>query len=297
MNLKGKVAVITGSGQGLGKVFALRLLQGGAKVCLSDVNEDIGKTTLKEFTDKFGEDNVHFMRCDVRKEEEMTALYDGAEQFFKGKVGIFCNNAGINHLPGWRMCMDIDIMSVMFGCELAMSRMSTEAGGSGGLIVNTASLAGIVPGFDQASVSYFVAKHGVVALTRTLGVNHTLRKTGVKVQCICPSFADTAIVSSLTSNSQNRIEKEFGLMTPEFVGDCFLKLVKCGENGAAMAVVKDCPPFIVTDYSKQMVQAMALGAVFANKVFGCEVFTTRHQLMMMVAIFVIFNLLLYGILL
>jgi len=92
-----------------------------------------------------------------------------------------------------------------------------------------------VPGFDQASVSYFVAKHGVVALTRTLGVNHTLRKTGVKVQCICPSFADTAIVSSLTSNSQNRIEKEFGLMTPEFVGDCFLKLVKwrerCGDGG------------------------------------------------------------------
>ena len=60
----------------------------------------------------------------------------------------------------------------MGGCELAMSRMGKDKGGKGGLIVNTASMAGIVMGWDRTKYSYFAAKHAVVCLTRTLGVSH-----------------------------------------------------------------------------------------------------------------------------
>ena len=51
------------------------------------------------------------IRCDVTKEDDLTALYDGAEKHFGGSVDIFCNNAGINHTAGWKKCMEIDIVS------------------------------------------------------------------------------------------------------------------------------------------------------------------------------------------
>ena len=59
----------------------------------------------------------------------------------------------------------------MSGTELAMERMGLDKGGKGGLIVNTASLAGIVPGWNRESYSYFASKHAVVSLTRSLGVS------------------------------------------------------------------------------------------------------------------------------
>ena len=54
---------------------------------------------------------VWFCRCDVTKQEDLVALYDGCEEYFKTKVDIFCNNAGINTALGWRKCMDINIVS------------------------------------------------------------------------------------------------------------------------------------------------------------------------------------------
>jgi hypothetical protein len=63
-------------------------------------------------------DPLHWMkypfngRCDVTKRDELLALYEGAEKHFGSAVEVFCNNAGINHVPGWRKCMDIDIVSI-----------------------------------------------------------------------------------------------------------------------------------------------------------------------------------------
>merc|ERR1712183_348470 len=176
MKVRGKIIVITGSAQGLGKAFARRLLSGGARVCISDIQDEVGLKTCQELGSEFGKENLHFVRCDVTKEDDLIGLYDGAEKHFGGAVDIFCNNAGINHTAGWKKCMEIDIMAVMTGTYLAMQRMSKKNGGSGGLIINTASAAGIVfgagvedEGKELADAnSYFVAKHGVVALTRSL---------------------------------------------------------------------------------------------------------------------------------
>ena len=68
-------------------------------------------------------------------------------------------------------------MAVMAGTELALERMGVDKGGRGGLIVNTASLAGIVPGWHRESYSYFASKHAVVSLTRTLGVRKLFFKS------------------------------------------------------------------------------------------------------------------------
>jgi len=290
--IQGKVAVITGSAQGLGKAFASKLLNEGAKVCLSDVREDTGLATLKEFGEKFGQQNIHFVQCDVTKDEDIINLYESCEAHFNKKVDIFCNNAGINHLPGWRKCMQIDIMAVMTATEIVMERMSVVNGGNGGLIVNTASLAGIAKGFGQESVSYFVAKHGVVTLTRTLGQDLLTNKNGIKHMCICPAFADTAIIENV-GVSREKLEKLTGIMTPDFVADCFLKLVKTGSNGDAMVVLKNYPPFIYGDHSKQMITALAMGAKLTEKFLGGAIFSTKHQVGLLVAVAALVIILFY----
>ena len=68
MDIQNKVAIITGSAQGLGKAFAIRLLEAGAKVCLSDVNRESGEATLAELQEKYGKGWVGFVSCDVTNE-------------------------------------------------------------------------------------------------------------------------------------------------------------------------------------------------------------------------------------
>ena len=92
-------------------------------------------------------------------------------------VDLLVNNAGINTNHGWRPCMEVNIMSVMLGTEIALERMRKF--NKAGQIINTASMAGLGPGLSEKMLAYTVSKHGVVALTRTMGattkVRHTLR--------------------------------------------------------------------------------------------------------------------------
>jgi len=281
MELKDRIVVITGSAQGLGKAFAKRILQDGAKVCLSDIQETTGEQTKKEFQETFGQDKVHFVRCDVTKMEELTNLYDEAESYFKDKVDIWCNNAGINHNSGWRKCMDIDIMAVMAGTNLAMERMDKQKGGRGGLIVNTASAAGIVFGNADAELaqanSYFAAKHGVVALTRSLANSEIEATTGVKIKCICPSFADTNIIRDGMASAEavrDQITNRFGgIMTPEYVAEGFRSLIVDCSNGSALVVAKDVPFFTYPNLSMPLLVTLAIGA----KLCGVRVFQWQHQ--------------------
>ena len=124
MDIINKVCVITGSAQGLGKAFAVKLLSGGARVCISDLKQEIGEKTLVELRERFGDGNVCFVSCDVTSEEQFTNLLDKAQEFFKVPcVDILVNNAGINTNFGWRKCMEVNIMAVMMGTEIAMKRM------------------------------------------------------------------------------------------------------------------------------------------------------------------------------
>merc|ERR1712126_583858 len=108
MQVRDAVCLVTGSAQGLGKAFAVRLLAAGAKVCISDVREEGGLATLKELREKFGEDKVTFVQCDVTKPEQFSKLFDECEAYFKVKcIDLSVNNAGINTNLGWRKCMEM----------------------------------------------------------------------------------------------------------------------------------------------------------------------------------------------
>jgi len=281
MDLKGKLSIITGSAQGLGKAFAVRLLAAGAKVCLSDINSEVGEKTLAELREKFGDDKVAFIRCDVTKKDELIALYDNCERHFDAKVEIFCNNAGINsNVAGWRRCMDINIIAAMEAAELVLERMSLEKGGRGGLLVNTASLAGIAQGWKKDLHSYFASKHAVVSMTRSLGSKETFKETGVKVQCICPSFADTAILNDPDGGNTNRamLEKNYGILTVEEVSEGFMQLVENCGNGAAVIVFKGAPPMVFYDFSLPLVYGMAFLAMAFDKVVGIRLLRLPHQI-------------------
>ena len=139
MDFNSKVAIITGSAQGLGKAFAARLMEVGVKVCISDVNKDKGEAALCELQEKFGAENVHFVSCDVTSDEQFRNLFNKTEEYFKaGCVDILVNNAGINTNYGWRKCMNVNIMAVMNGTEIALERMTKS--GKPCQIINTASM-------------------------------------------------------------------------------------------------------------------------------------------------------------
>ena len=81
----GKLCVVTGSGGGLGKEFAGRLLAKGCKVVISDINSALGEATTEELADIFGEDKVTFVQCDVTKADQWERLFKDAERTFGGQ--------------------------------------------------------------------------------------------------------------------------------------------------------------------------------------------------------------------
>ena len=113
--IKDHIAIITGSAQGFGKEFAKRLLQSGAKVCISDVNQSEGKKTTDEFINVFGKDNVTFKKCDVTKQEDWDELWNHAEDCFGDQVTLLINNAGVGPQFGWKACVDIMLVGVSIG--------------------------------------------------------------------------------------------------------------------------------------------------------------------------------------
>jgi len=280
MSVSNSVCVITGSAQGLGKAFAVRLLTAGAKVCLSDLKQETGEKTLAELRERFGEDKVCFVACNVTVEQDFKNLFDKAEEFFKVScVDILVNNAGINTNWGWKKCMEVNIMAVMTGTEIAMERMRKSP--KKGQIINVASMAGLGPGLSEDMVGYTVSKTGVIALTRTMA--QAIASHGVVTKCICPAWTDTEIVSSVATKDKSglkgHIQKLGGMMTPEYVAEGFYRLVTQCSNGSAMAVLKGTPYIIVPDYNKPMIISIVMVAKILEKVLGPDVVSRNYQIL------------------
>ena len=121
MEVRNKTCIITGSAQGLGKVFARILLDHGARVCISDLKEDAAKLTAEEFENTYGKERVCCVSCDVTKTEEFVNLFDETEKYFKVDcIDMLVNNAGLNTNFGWKKCMEVNIMGLMTGCDIEM---------------------------------------------------------------------------------------------------------------------------------------------------------------------------------
>ena len=166
--LKGKTAVITGSGRGIGKAIAMKLAALGANIVINDIPASDYADAACEEIKALGVDCI-VVKGDVRKSEDVAALVKAAMDEF-GSIDIFVNNAGVTRdglmlrmsEDDWDLVMDINLKGA-FNCIKAVARpMMKQRGGS---IINIASVVGVMGNAGQAN--YSASKAGLIGLTKT----------------------------------------------------------------------------------------------------------------------------------
>jgi NAD(P)-dependent dehydrogenase (short-subunit alcohol dehydrogenase family) len=197
--LDGKTALVTGAGSGIGKAISLTFAREGAKVMASDLNEDAAKAVAAQIEDSGGE--AQSLRTDTTKEEEVKSAIQTVVDAW-GRIDITVNNAGIGGQQyTWQQIIDVNQNGVYYGCLHSFAQMVKQ--GSGGAIVNLASMMGIVgsrlPGDFPGGVghAYHASKHAVVGLTRQFGIDGG--KHNIRVNALCPGWIDTPLLGPLKS--------------------------------------------------------------------------------------------------
>jgi NAD(P)-dependent dehydrogenase (short-subunit alcohol dehydrogenase family) len=204
-DLKGKVAVITGAAEGIGKAIALLAAAEGMKLVLADINAGSLAQTVNEIESSGVE--VLGMRVDVSKEEDVEQLANLAFERF-GNVHLLVNNAGVafaktaweTTAQDWEWLIGVNLYGVSHALRAFIPRMLDN--NEEGHIVNTASMAGLIS--SPALAAYGVSKFGVVAITEGLHHDLTLRKSQIGVSLLCPGWVKTRI----TDSERNREKKD-----------------------------------------------------------------------------------------
>ncbi|KAL3865728.1 hypothetical protein ACJMK2_043088 [Sinanodonta woodiana] len=248
MKVLGKVAVITGGARGFGKAFSEALLKRGAKVCFADIDVSGGQQSQRELAAKFGETSVHFVKCDVAKEEEFRDLFRECLSKFK-KINIMVNNAGILDEAGWEKCIDVNMTAMMRGTYLALEKMNPENGGEGGTIINVSSFAGLYPAHFLPA--YVATKHGILGFTRSLAMDPLYQSQGIQLATLCPAFASTNMVTDIIQGEAGsrqkilypdvaiKITENMGICSVADITDGFIELVeKENCNGDVLLIDK-----------------------------------------------------------
>lgn len=204
-NFLGKVAVITGGADGIGKAIARACAARGMKLVLADISEERLQRTVAELAAEGAE--VIGVAGNVAVEADVQALADKAFAQF-GKVHLLVNNAGValaknaweTTQADWDWVMGVNLYGVSNGLRAFVPRMLES--GEEGHVVNTASVAGLIS--EPSMAAYNASKFAVVTLTEGLHHDLTLRKANVKASVLCPAWVKTAI----TNAERNRADGE-----------------------------------------------------------------------------------------
>ena len=198
--LQDRVAVITGAGSGIGLATARRFAQEGAKVVVADLDEAAGKAAADEV-------GGLFVRADVTREDDVTALYATANETY-GSIDIAFNNAGISPpdddsilktgLDAWRRVQEVNLTSMYLCCKHVIPYMRAQGKGS---IINTASFVAKM-GAATSQISYTASKGGVLAMSRELGVQFA--REGIRVNALCPGPVNTPLLQELFAKDPER---------------------------------------------------------------------------------------------
>jgi NAD(P)-dependent dehydrogenase (short-subunit alcohol dehydrogenase family) len=202
MRLDGKVALITGGGSGMGRVASELFAVEGAKVVLTDVNDEAGAATA----DAIGE-HALYVHADVSKESEAESMVRAAIDRF-GRLDILYNNAGVMlsddgsvHTTDesiWDTTLSINVKGVAFGCKYGIPAMLENGGGS---IINVASFVAWL-GAATSQTAYTASKGAVLAMTREIAVEYA--RKGVRCNALCPGPIDTPLLAELLSDPARR---------------------------------------------------------------------------------------------
>jgi NAD(P)-dependent dehydrogenase (short-subunit alcohol dehydrogenase family) len=195
MRLKGRVALITGAGGGIGGESALLFASEGASVVVVDVSDAHGAETVKRVEAAGGK--AAYVHADVSKSKDCENMVRFAEERF-GKLDVLFNNAGIMDANDddavktsedvWERTLAINLKGVFLGCKHGIPALRRAGGGS---IINTASFVAHV-GAATPQIAYTASKGGVVALTRELAVIHA--RENIRVNALCPGPLKTELL-------------------------------------------------------------------------------------------------------
>ncbi|MBB2930826.1 SDR family oxidoreductase [Paraburkholderia silvatlantica] len=191
--LAGKVALVTGAGRGIGAAIARAFAAEGAAVVLAELDGATAAAMARDIANACAGARTLAVQTDVTQPASLRAAVEEAQRAF-GPVDVLVNNAGINVFADpltmtdedWRRCFAVDLDGVWNGCRAVLPGMVERRAGS---IINIASTHAfqIIPG----CFPYPVAKHGVIGLTRALGIEYAPQN--VRVNAIAPGYIETQL--------------------------------------------------------------------------------------------------------
>jgi NAD(P)-dependent dehydrogenase (short-subunit alcohol dehydrogenase family) len=198
MRVKGKMALITGGAQGLGRASALMLAREGAKVTVTDINA-AGAEAVAQEINAIAPGHGFAFAHDVTQEDQWQSVITSAVAAMGG-LNVLVNNAGIGggttvedtDFDTWKKVQAVDTDSVFLGCKYAIPHMRLHAPGS---IVNISSIAGLIAGHNMAA--YNAAKAAVWLLSKSVALHCAKRGYNIRSNSIHPTFIDTPILDGM----------------------------------------------------------------------------------------------------
>jgi NAD(P)-dependent dehydrogenase (short-subunit alcohol dehydrogenase family) len=245
-DIRGKTAFITGGASGIGRGIATAFVSAGSKVVLADLRQDHIDEAMQEFYERGHCQSVHAIRVDVTDRDAMSKAAEETDSVF-GKVHVIVNNAGVGiygpfqgtTYDDWDFGLAVNLGGVINGLQTFLPRI--RAHGEGGHVVNTASLAALVP-MPAQYVIYQVAKAAVVTLSEA--IRSDLAQESIGVSVLCPGPVRTNIhelaknrparfgIGEAYSTAQNSSDTQVRFPTmlePTAVGRLVLKAVQDDE--------------------------------------------------------------------
>jgi dihydroanticapsin dehydrogenase len=234
--LLGRVAVVTGGADGIGKATCVRFAREGAKVVVADINTDLGPKTVAEIQAAGGD--ALFVETDVAQEASIEQMVAATVAAY-GRIDILVNNAAIFVLRGidatveeWRRILDVNVIGASLVSKHVVPHIRRAGGGA---IVNLGSISSFIA--QPQFVTYNATKAALTTMTRCMALD--LAPDRIRVNAVCPGTIWTQIVERLTREAG--MDRAAADADPSWGGSCMLKRI------ADPAEVASAILFLVSD--------------------------------------------------
>ena len=239
-SLSGRVALITGGAQGIGRAIAERFQQACAQVCILDRDVKTGEAAVRELTNRSPAMPVTFLRVDLEQPDEIRTVAASMQSSY-GRLDILVNNAGVEldrafpemSVELWDRILAINLRAPFFLTQALLPLFTPD----GGAVINVSSIHSTHAFPD--STAYACSKAGLVALTRNLALE--LAQRNIRVNAICPGYIDTRLWDEYlrTSSDGDELAQQVTDLHP--MGR---RGIPADVANAALFLATDCSSFV-----------------------------------------------------